>query len=72
MELTYENKYGETLTLKKNVDGTIMFKHCDIGNEFKKLLPIEYVFSTDERIVIRSFVTLCTELIELNNRIKSR
>ena len=41
MELTYENKYGETLTLKKNVDGTIMFKHCDIGNEFKKLLPIE-------------------------------
>ena len=71
MELTYENKYGETLTLK-NVDGTIMFKHCDIGNEFKKLLPIEYVFDSDERRVICSFIELCTELTELNNRIKSR
>jgi hypothetical protein len=70
MQLTYKNKFGETLTLK-TVDGVTMFKHSDICNEFKNLFPLEYVFDSDERRVICSFVELCTELTELNNRIKT-
>lgn len=61
MELTYKNGFGERLVLKL-IDNKVWFKHDDITDEFERLSG-EYVFDKDERIVIKGFLEMCSELL---------
>lgn len=65
--LTYEyvNEFGELMTLKMEPDGTLLFKHTDIGDKFMPLKDaLKYVLNDGERKAIETFLKLSTLNLE--------
>ena len=59
MNLTYKNKYGETMQLKTNETNEILFKHSDCNENFETIIKpnntLKFILSSEEKNILVLF-----------------
>jgi hypothetical protein len=63
---TFSNRYGEVMTMKRDLSGNLLVHHEDCNKGFESLIKFatSYVLNQEELIAITEFIKECNNIQE--------
>jgi hypothetical protein len=64
--ITFSNRYGEVMTMKRDLNGNLLVHHEDCNKDFELLTKFtsNYILNQEELVAITEFIKECNNIQE--------